>query len=351
MEKINSSKYHDQLSMVESELNAQLGMVWLLGEVMKSSNEISSLKDLMATTTDMILGVTGVSSCYLWTYNERYIKIYSRRNEDNNRFKFETLTEQIDLGIPLDTRHLFFSPDITSHILCGSTRALPKSRLYVPLYDFTTNVLLGGMVLEHAQEVYFSLNKCIFFETLGVFIALKIKNANLLAMVAEESEVDPMTRVYNRRSMDKLYNYSCEVSPYVTIVIIDIDNFKRVNDEKGHGVGDEVVKAVAKTAHTYVEPFGGCVMRYGGDEFVLFIPQTLEEAISIIRKLQNTVPELPVVKDTELPITLTIGICTYPDVRGLAADVIQIADNALIHGKKNGKNNITLYQQGMMVSL
>lgn len=325
---------------LENELQQQKGMLWVLGEIMKVANNISSFKDLMRNITDMLMGVTGVTTCYLWAYNNENLKVYFRSTELQN--KFRQLGEK---SIPsvlkaLNGTHVFSKEEITSPLI--QEIDIPGSRLAVPLMNFSENTLLGVLVLEHQEIDFFTPNKIIFFETLGIFIASNTKNSRLFQTVTEESETDPLTGTFNRRYLRKVLDELIHKHDKMTVGIIDTDNFKLVNDFQGHIKGDEVLKAIADAAQNFLRDEGGKIVRYGGDEFVLLVPKSIRDVLPMFLKFQEIIPSLPSIAKLNIPITITMGVCSYPEMTLNPSILVQVADNALIRGKQEGKNRVII---------
>lgn len=323
---------------LERELQEQKGMIWVLGEIIKVANNIGSFKDLMQVMTDMLLGVTGVNACYLWIHHDDAIKVYLRSTEFNNEF-LELDESTIPQSVKkLRSTYVCKKEEIDFPIIEGAN--MPRSRLMVPFMDFGDNSVIGGLVLEHGQSNFFTSTNTIFFETLATFIAANAKNSRLFERVAEESETDPLTKVYNRRHLDKMIDGLIKEHNHLTIGIFDSDNFKLVNNFLGHIKGDEVLQSLAIAAKEVLKAYNGKVIRYGGDEFVLLVPRPLKEAISILRRFQESVPHLPVIREISIAISITMGISSYPDMTMDKSSLVQAADRALLRGKDAGKNCI-----------
>lgn len=328
------------IEQLEVQLQQQRAMLWVLGEIMKVATNIDSLKELMKIITDMLMGVTGVNTCYLWAYDEgkEGVKIYLRSTQYQNEFMtFDQEEIPADLRTLLGT-HMFQKEEIKEPLMAGCM--IPSSRLAVPLMDFNDNSMLGALVLEHEQPEFFNENTIIFFETLATFIASNTRNSRLFESVTQQSEIDPLTKTYNRRILDKVTNNLIQQEKSISVAVIDTDNFKKVNDKLGHIKGDEVLKAIAHTAKHLLKDQGGKVIRYGGDEFVLILPIPLKESMDVFEAFQKQVPQLHIMKELDIPVSITMGVCAYPELTSEPNRLVVAADNALIRGKSEGKNRI-----------
>lgn len=338
----------EQLKIVylEEELQQQRGMLWLLGEIMKQAVNISSFRQLMYVITDMLMGVMGVTTCYLWIKQESFpgksYKVYFRSIELKNEFQ-EMNTEVLPAAIYNIKEAYTFSKEEISQSLLECIN-VPFSRFAVPLQDFNDESIFGMLVLEHEEPDFFTENTNAFFKTLATFISINAQNTRLLQTIAHETLIDPLTGIYNRRHLKHILDNLCmmHVNKIMTVAVIDTDNFKRINDMLGHITGDLVLKSIADTAKACVKQFGGEVVRYGGDEFVILIPEYLNEAINILESYRNAVCYISKTYNIELPVSITVGVCSFPDMVTDPYDAIKAADQALIRGKLKGKNRIII---------
>lgn len=334
----------NDVTYLQVELQQQRGMLWLLGEIMKAAINITEFKELMSVLTDMLMGVMGVTTCYLWmkienTTVEDYI-VFFRSIESKNEFKElnnSTLPEALK---ELTSSHVFEKSEIKDSLLADIT--VPCSRLAVPLRDFKDDSIFGILALEHEEEHFFTNNTIAFFKTLSIFIASNAQNSKLLQSVSEKSIKDPLTETYNRRYLSEALKSFQTKYRDVTVAVMDIDNFKSINDELGHMEGDTVLKGIAQLAKGSVKDCEGKVIRYGGDEFVILIPKPLVEAIHILEEFRKSVHYLKVAYDLAADISVTLGVCSYPKIIEDYSQIIRVADHALLRGKARGKNRVVL---------
>jgi len=158
---------------------------------------------------------------------------------------------------------------------------------------------------------------------------------------------DPLTGILNRRhylsastaelSRVKRYGFP------LTVLMVDIDNFKRVNDTYGHGVGDIVIRTIATTCRTALR-LPDILARYGGEEFVVTMPQTAEpEARRVAERLRESLSEAVIdTKDGPLSVTVSIGLAQWITSDGTIEDTIERADRALYAAKNAGKNCVVV---------
>ena len=155
--------------------------------------------------------------------------------------------------------------------------------------------------------------------------------------------VDPLTGVANRRAIDAFakeeYERAQRYKTHFSVLMIDLDHFKNVNDLYGHYVGDECLKIVAEKLNDSlraVDQFG----RFGGEEFVAILPQTnLTEAIKVAERLRIAVNQLvPDIKDFSTSLSISIGVSAFEEQDQVLMDIFIRADKALYEAKAMGRN-------------
>lgn len=179
------------------------------------------------------------------------------------------------------------------------------------------------------------------------FEAYSLKNALVrslsflhgqVSFFKDQSTVDPLTGITNRRTMDSmLAEWLASKVPHV-IILLDLDHFKSVNDTYGHAVGDKVLQFLARQMESVARE-GDVCCRYGGEEFVILLPNTtIEEATLVAEQLRKTLADT--VSPCGRPITLSAGIAAYPAMAHTTEALIEAADDALYLAKQEGRNQV-----------
>ena len=189
-----------------------------------------------------------------------------------------------------------------------------------------------------------------------VRVMLRIKHLQdeLRARMKELEETsmrDPLTGLYNRRylceALARELNRARRFGLKVSVLLLDMDHFKEINDSYGHQRGDEILKELANLIRSMLRGYDFAA-RYGGDEFVIILSQnTVLGARIVAERLRRTVAENPRLRELAggHPVTISVGVATYPDdVEGEASvdALIVAADQALYEAKRMGRNQVAL---------
>ena len=184
-----------------------------------------------------------------------------------------------------------------------------------------------------------------FISSLFVLMLSYQLNRNLASMVT----IDGLTSILNRRGLEdaalKMQGICKRINMSMSVLLIDIDYFKKVNDKHGHLIGDDVLRHVAKVIGKTLRS-GDVAGRYGGEEFCVFMPNTNEnEAVILAERIRAAVEATPFVGEKTIHVTVSIGaadsIRAGYDFKGLIA----AADGTLYVAKNSGRNRVTRYTQ------
>ena len=176
-------------------------------------------------------------------------------------------------------------------------------------------------------------------------LSLALANLSLRETLRHQSVSDPLTGLYNRRYMQdyltREIRRASRAARRVGVVVVDVDHFKDVNDRLGHGVGDEVLRAVARTLAANVRE-QDTVCRIGGDEFVVVLCDSpLAVAEQRAEQLREAVRALDLrleVGDTV--VTLSMGVAVFPDHGMTGEEVVRAADAAMYRAKERGRDAV-----------
>ena len=267
---------------------------------------------------------------------------------ENNKEKINSLSCYPALGQKVLTDYNWMLAGIESPGSCESAAFLPLVR---------SEKIIGSLLLI-SQDInrYQSSHGTEFLRKLSAMTAVAIENCLNQQRIKEIGYQDVLTQAYNRRYFDLRFTDEIERSmrkdENLACMFLDVDFFKKVNDNYGHHIGDLVLMRMVAIIKEQVRACD-IVARYGGEEFVVALPGTnMDVAQEIAERLRATVfSEEHCFYDKALNITISIGLTTLHSIEvDLNHDAAQIskmlldrADNALYAAKKNGRNQVVVY--------
>lgn len=170
------------------------------------------------------------------------------------------------------------------------------------------------------------------------------KRAAVVKRLQQMAAIDPLTGLNNRLLLESIFDMLCESLPEkrksVSMLLIDLDHFKTVNDKYGHDVGDKVLINVSSLIND-VRRRNDWAFRLGGEEFCMLIPDTSEcQGIQIAERIRSAIEKTIPIDGVAINITVTIGVSHWPADGKTLNQLYKVADNRLYEGKKNGRNKV-----------
>lgn len=155
--------------------------------------------------------------------------------------------------------------------------------------------------------------------------------------IVTETFTDPLTRLHNRRyfsnRITEEFDRALRRGAPISILVLDLDHFKRFNDTQGHVAGDTLLKGVARLLNRNLRPYD-VLCRWGGEEFIAMLPDTSSEmAGRVAERLRQAMADVYGGPDKKPPVTISIGVAAWPDVQGDWRHVVEAADGALYQAK------------------
>ncbi|GIW95648.1 MAG: hypothetical protein KatS3mg110_3689 [Pirellulaceae bacterium] len=169
------------------------------------------------------------------------------------------------------------------------------------------------------------------------------KKSALIRELMHRSDTDPLTGIHNRRyledQMRRLMAQARRHGRSLSVIFVDVDRFKSINDRCGHAAGDDLLKKTAQRLRCEIRE-QDVLGRYGGEEFCLLLPDTgLEAACATAERLRSTVAQLPCPGDNHRPVTISCGVAVYSPGE-TAEQCWNRADQALYAAKRNGRDQV-----------
>lgn len=228
--------------------------------------------------------------------------------------------------------------------LCCAHHAGTVAAVEIPM--MACGQLHGLLILakDDAEKAADATQKVLEVSRLGRALAdsmsLALSNIALREKLRTQSLRDPLTGLYNRRYMEdaleRFVSLGSRTGASTAVIMLDLDNFKKLNDEHGHAKGDAVLRDVSAQIVGCLRPTD-VVCRYGGEELVAILPDcSLEDVLEKAEILRQRIESLSA--SHECAISASLGVATIPETATSATDILPIADAALYAAKKAGKN-------------
>ena len=278
-------------------------------------------------------------------FGEGYL-IYKTRINENCRLTIAAIEQQIkdELNINAEElgsnirrlRYLFLILLIINVILFIAFAYL----IILPLEKFKTSIenderlnVIGSLECKHLAESYNEIYE------------LKAQNEKSLL---KKAEYDALTGILNRRAFDQICHTSSEKKQPIALLLIDMDNFKYINDNYGHAGGDTALKELARIL-TETFRTDDYVARIGGDEFAAILPNCAKSAANIIKqKILSVNEKLVNIKDNIKPVSVSVGVAFNES--GFSEDLFKNADRALYIVKEKGKRGCEIFDESTTVN-
>jgi diguanylate cyclase (GGDEF)-like protein/PAS domain S-box-containing protein len=192
------------------------------------------------------------------------------------------------------------------------------------------------------------------FNTLVNVISVMVDNLRLYERIIQQTIIDPLTQVHNRRYFDRQAHAEVvrakRFNKNISFILIDIDNLKEINDEFGHQAGDEVLRQTANVLKKHCREMD-IISRYGGDEFIVILLETgPKEGMHKAEELRRLIAAHKFIatngKSREVPVTTSVGVASLGDGIKDEAQLFDAADRALYLAKGEGKNRTRSFAPG-----
>lgn len=231
------------------------------------------------------------------------------------------------------------------------TKWQTRSIICVPLKS--KHRVLGVIQLINCAMESFTDNEMFFLHALCDYAAIAIDNARAVEKIQELTITDDCTGLYNARHLYKTLEaevYRSHRFGYeFSVLFIDLDHFKQVNDTYGHLVGSKLLTEIGFKIKSHLRLID-YAFRYGGDEFVVLLPQTNKDSAMIVAKRLRDMMRATTfnIEDIPLNIRASMGIACYPEDAKSAHEIIRQADEMMYMVKNSSRDNIAVAQQGVM---
>lgn len=239
-----------------------------------------------------------------------------------------------DTGEPLILSDYRNNPDISSKLMEAT---LSQSLIATPLS--VGGEVRGAIMLTHSHPHFFSYDSFRLLQAMAGHIGLAVGNARLHAEVRRLANRDSLTGLYARHYLDEEIKERQTTDFCGSLIVVDIDQFKTVNDTYGHQQGDKILKQVSEIVKSSIRQ-GDIAARWGGEELAVYLPQLgVQQAMFVAERIRKRVME-----ETVPQVTVSCGIAewSWTDERVSVESLFYRADMALYEAKNNGRNQVVI---------
>ncbi len=272
--------------------------------------------------------------------NEKFkINIATGFNEEND--SIEKFAEYVKLEVL--SSGIFINNDFVSE-KNGIELKISGSIMGIPI--LLRNEIFGIIVLICEKTNFYLDNEVGMLFSFAGQAGMALENAKLFEEVKKLATIDSLTKLYNRRYFyemaEREFYESKKFDVPLSVIMVDIDNFKKINDNYGHNIGDEFIKYVAEKAGKGVRKTD-IICRYGGEEFIILLPSTdVDTALIVAERIRKSIESDWIdTKDFgKLFITSSLGVSSKREDTENIEQLIHIADEALYMAKEKGRNRV-----------
>jgi diguanylate cyclase (GGDEF)-like protein len=232
--------------------------------------------------------------------------------------------------------------------------SLVKSLIIVPLR--IGNQIKGVLSTQSYESNKFTEENKETLEMLASHSAIALENARLFNEIQELAMTDSLTKIFNRRKFYELaeneFSRSRRYNHPLSVIMMDIDKFKQVNDTYGHSAGDQVLTRIAEICNSSMRTID-ILARYGGEEFVVMLPETTaDEARLTAERMRLLVARTPIkIGESSIKVTLSFGVVELDKSCKNIEELMDRSDQAMYASKNSGRNRVTIWSQKMVPSL
>ena len=224
-----------------------------------------------------------------------------------------------------------------------------NSAIFIPLT--INNKPMGSVSVQSYEKGKYNLKDLNTIKIISSFIAIALENSKLYKEIRYLASHDYLTRILNKGEVLKegkeIYDIMIKNKEPIAVMMIDIDNFKNINDTYGHQFGDKVIQNIADEIKKSIRK-NDIVGRYGGEEFIVFFNgNSQKEYISISERIRTNIENSPVENSLGefVSVTCSIGVVYRDIIKESLNDLINLADTALYKAKNTGKNKVVVIKK------
>jgi len=347
------SEIADAFNMMAANINNKTRRLMLLNDFSISLSRSSTLEQIIELMLQYVAVLVGMNAAAVGIFSEEFKAIEKLSAlglpDDFRKYLESELSSKpgavVELIEPVITTLTSETPfRMTEHEIDLNIRTM----LHIPLHS--RNKVIGIMILYRKYNAEFTKEEIEILTTFSRLSSVAIENYRLKNKILLLANTDPLTGLYNRRTLEQqLENEARRTdrtnTPF-TLIMIDVDYFKRINDEYGHTSGDLVLMMIANYFKKEIRGMDS-LARYGGEEFSIILPGMDSQSGKLTAdRIRESLMKMKFsLADNVINITISIGIACYKEDTDNINDLVDHADKALYAAKNAGRNCVKTYNE------
>jgi diguanylate cyclase (GGDEF)-like protein len=327
-------------------LQEQAGREIAVNRIATAIRESLEVGAILQKTVTEVGAALNVACCALRVLDQTEVQAvnysYFADAEKETKLQRDEVMRELDtITSQLATNQELFSRDGSESTEAGHV-AFPLA--VVPLV-FQQRFIGALEVVDDQPARTWQDNEILLLRTVANQVAVAINHADLYAQIKQQALTDPLTGCYNRRlfemHLERDLQMATRTHQPVSLLMLDLDRFKQLNDSAGHDAGDSALRKLADCLRQVVRAVDTAA-RFGGDEFALILPHAYSEgALIVAERLRSQIEKI------EIPgfghLAASIGIASFPMHASSPAELMVAADAALYLAKRGGRNRVAVF--------
>ena len=318
-----------------------------IATAIRESLELGVILQKTVTEVGTALNVSSSALRVEGSKSEQPLTYFYSQDDRQSALESEQLRHDLDRHCTDLARHQSVIVHDCDHELEENSESLPFA--VAPLV-FDERLMGALQVKSQDPSRVWQENEILLLRTVADQVAVAVNHAGLFAQIQQQALTDALTGCYNRRSfemqLDKEVMMAKRTRQPLSLLMLDLDRFKHLNDTAGHDAGDDALRQLAQC---FKEELRGVdsAARFGGDEFALILPQAFTEgALIVAERVRARVEKIHIPEFGNL--TASIGIASFPTHAASRAELFRAADDALYAAKRNGRNRVCVADRAVV---
>ncbi len=347
--RLQSSK--EALEKANEELEGRLAEIFFTHEFFKALTTFSSIDDVTSLIVDGANGILGaeISAVYLFSPDDWTLRLCASQGRPEDTFRPVISVSETIVGAAFRDGFVQQSDVQPGSELANWSHRPEEVRSQAATPLRSGDAVVGVLMIASATFRDLTHAERDRLQGIANQSSLALQNALLHEELERLSVTDRLTDLYNHgylhqrldEEMERCMRFEHEMS----LIMLDIDDFKKFNDRYGHPKGDTVLKAVSAIIKQNLREID-VAARYGGEEFVLMLPETdIAGAAAVAERIRLSMAQYPHITGDEgerVMQTVSLGVANYPTHAGSAAALVEAADQAMYRAKRAGKNQVVV---------